>query len=272
MSLWRSCDDIIAGSSNGRMRLSESRHFGSNPNPAAMKDLKEFSGKLEKIDPGLLIDKDKKDDIKSFFLVLGLIYNDIKGLIFFQKFIKDNYRKPDIDEVSVHMGEYSGLIIQINKLLIATVGEFFIFIEKNRSVLNHQYFLSLIKKLDSQNISDWNNLVRPDDNKSLILSKIGKLRSNLTFHYDHSLTELRSGFIRSFFSDRKKLTQHKHAYFSLGDTMENTRMYYSDAALDDYICSLLDTNDKTSISIAIDRMNHTIYGLLSVYIKSISKR
>lgn len=231
---------------------------------------KEFLGALEEISPKLLVDEKKKTDIQSFFLILGLIFNDLKGLVFFQKFIEDNYRKPDINEISAHAGEYNGLIAQADKLLIATVGEFFKFIEENKSVLNSIPFLLLTKKLDSDNKYRWNDLVSMGDG-STVLSKIARVRSNVTFHYDNSMEELRRGFIDSFFIKRKDLIHHKRAYYSLGNNMENTRIYYSDAAAQDYIHSLLGVDDRVMIRKAIDGMNHTIQGLLQVYLKSIKK-
>lgn len=233
-------------------------------------DKKEFPGKLQRVSSEDLINRDKNEEIQSFFLILGLIFNDLKGLVFFQKFIEDNYRKPDPTEVSAHAGEYNGLMAQANKLLIATVGEFFIFLEKNEAILKNIYFLLLLKKLNPETRSNWIDLTRLSDGSS-ILSKIARVRSNVAFHYDHSMEELRKGYIRSFFSERKDLVQHKYAYFSIGMTMEQTRMYYSDAAAEDYILSLLGTDDKLNIRKAIDQMNHTIRGLLHAHLEFVKK-
>src|SRR3990167_7328114 len=144
---------------------------------------KEFPGNLEDISPRHLIDENNKNDIQSFFLILGLIFNDLKGLIFFQKFIEDNYRKPEINEVSAHAGEYGGLIAHADRLLIATVGEFFKFIEENISVLNSVPFLLLLKKSNNPDYKNtWNDLVKLS-NGFTVLSKIARVRSNVTFHY-----------------------------------------------------------------------------------------
>lgn len=235
-------------------------------------DKKEFPGNLEDISPRNLIDEKNKNDLQSFFLILGLIFNDLKGLIFFQKFIEDNYRKPDINEVSVHAGEYSGLIAQADKLLIATVGEFFKFIEENRAVLNSLPFQLLLKHINNQVYKNkWSDLVN-SVNGSTTLSKIARVRSNVTFHYDNSMEELRRGFINSFFSKEKDLAQHKRAYYSLGNDMENTRMYYSDAATQSYINSLIGTDDREKIRKAINDMNHTIQWLLRIYLDNIKRQ
>ena len=231
---------------------------------------KEFKNVLRNISPRHLIDEDDKKEIQSFFLILGLIFNDLKGLIFFQKIIEDNYRKPEPEEVSAHAGEYNGLIGQIDKFLIATVGEFFKFIDENKSVLNSMHFLLLLKKLNPENKDRWNALIDLGDNSN-ILSKIARVRSNVAFHYDNSMEELRRGFINSFFLNKRDLIQHERAYYSFGNTMETTRMYYSDAAAEDYIYSQLGSENKLKIRSAINDMNHTIQGLLRVYLGSVKK-
>jgi hypothetical protein len=231
---------------------------------------KEFVGIRDEISPKFLIDEKEKKDFQSFFLILGLIFNDIKGLIFFQKTIEDLYRRPNFDEVSAHAGEYNGLMVQIDKLLISTVGEFFIFIEKNSLVLKSINFLFLFNKLELENQKTWSEILKFDKGSTLF-SKIAQIRSNVAFHYDHSRENLRRGFINSFYTKNKDLIQHKRAYYSLGDTMENTRIYYADAAVADYVNDLLDTNDRGKIMQTIHELNHAIQSLLRVYLKNIKK-
>jgi hypothetical protein len=232
---------------------------------------KEFIGHLRSISPNSLINKNEKDKFQSFFLVLGMIFNDLKGLIFFQKLVEDNYRKPDKEEVSVHLGEYGALLTQTNKFLISSVAEFLQFLEKNNDVLSDIRFLILLKKLDQDTRTNWNDLVNPKRDTTSIISKIARIRSNISFHYDHSLEELRKGFIRSFFSEGKELIQHKRAYYSLGETMESTRFYYSDAAVEEYIKSHITEEEMGNINKAINNMNSTLQALLKVYIQSIDK-
>jgi hypothetical protein len=75
---------------------------------------KEFVGIRDEISPKFLIDEKEKKDFQSFFLILGLIFNDIKGLIFFQKTIEDLYRRPNFDEVSSRIPTNSFLFSDIN--------------------------------------------------------------------------------------------------------------------------------------------------------------
>lgn len=233
---------------------------------------KEFPGNLEDISPIHLIDEKNKNNLQSFFLILGLIFNDLKGLIFFQKIIEDNYRKPNADETSAHAGEYSGLMVQADKLLIATVGEFYKFIDENRVILSSLQFQLLLK--NNKNLvykNKWYDLIKLGDG-STILSKIARVRSNVTFHYDNSMEELRRGFISSFFLREKGLIQHKRAFYSLGDDMEHTRIYYSDAATQTYINTIVGVDDRVKIIEAINDMNQTIQWLLKIYLESVKKQ
>lgn len=237
-----------------------------------MSDKKEFPSNLEDISPRNLINENNKNDLQSFFLILGLIFNDLKGLIFFQKLVEDNYRRPNVDETSAHAGEYNGLIAQADRLLIATVGEFFKFIEENKTVLNSLHFLLLLKKTNNRDyINRWNDLIKLGDGTT-VLSKIARVRSNVTFHYDNSMEELRRGFISSFFSKEKNLIHHKRAFYSLGNDMENTRIYYSDAAAQSYINSFLEIDDRVKIRNAINNMNLTVHWLLKIYLDNIKKQ
>lgn len=231
---------------------------------------KEFFGKLSNISPMHIIDLDNKKDIQSFFLILGLIFNDIKGLIFFQKIIEDNYRKPDVNEVSAHSGEYNGLVVQAERLLIAATAEFISFLDKNKAVVNSINFQVILKGLNSENRKSWDNLVK-FGSQSTTLTKIARVRSNIAFHYDHSMEELRRGFIDSFFNKRGDLIQHRHAYYSLGDDVETTRIHFSDAAAEDYVHSLIAIEDKNEIRKAIIDMNQSVHALLCLYLEGIKK-
>ena len=228
---------------------------------------KEFNGSLESISPSKLINKDKKDDFESFFLVLGMIFNDLKGIVFFEKLLDETYRKPNPGEKSVHMGEFSGLKIQIQKNLIGAASEFLIFLKENSGVINSPKFMLLIKKLPQDKKLMWAELVGTDRSVNPIISKLAQVRSNVLSHYDYSLENLRRGFIRSFFKESKDLPQHDRAYFSLGGSMELTRFYYSDAAVEEYIKSLVTGEDLNIVAELIKNMNHFIQTLLAQYIK-----
>lgn len=227
---------------------------------------KEFEGNIIKKSPQSIINIESSTnrDLENFFLILGLIFNDLKGLLFFSRIIEENYRKPELDEVNFHSGEYNGLKLQIDKLIISTVGEFFRFLEKNQSTIGGIRFKLILKKLDSSNRKKWEDLVKIEQGAT-ILSRIAQVRSNVAFHYDHSMKNLRNGFIKSFFSDDKKQKHYDKACYSFGETMEKSRIFFSDAAEQGYINSILDFKDQLKIREAVSDLNHVLYSLLRSY-------
>lgn len=231
---------------------------------------KEFEGQLIGVFPDLLIDKTEDNQYESFFLILGMVYNDLKGLILFQKLIEDTYRKPDLNEVSIQ-GEYGGLILQTNKLIISTIAEFLIFLDKSRKITSSIKFVLLMKELSQDKRNIWAKLNDPTPDSTSILSSFAKIRSNITSHFDHSMTQLRYGFIESFYGEHKDLAQRKEAYFSLGSDMASTRFYFSDAAVQGYINLCLTEKDIAKIGEFVDDMNSTLQAILKIHLKSLSK-
>lgn len=229
----------------------------------------EFPGELDYINPIKLINKDDKDDFKSFFLILAMVFNDLKSLIFFQKFIEDNYRKPEFDEISIQTGEWGGIMTYTNKLIISTLNEFLIFLKNSKNVTTNPKFSLLLKNLSKSEINNWIKMVDPEKDKTSVIARIARIRSNIAFHYDHSVDELRRGYIRSFFGEGKNVLQHNKAYFSLGRDMRTTRFFYADAAAEEYMKSLINESDMKFVRNTIDAMNLTLQSLLSAYLKSI---
>jgi hypothetical protein len=257
-----------------KTRLTLLKKGGERYNMLIVVENKDFKGELCDIEPNLLLGKNKQDRYQDFFLILGMIYNDLKGQIFVLKQLEDHYRKPSSTEKSAHAGEYGGIMTQVNKYLISIVGEFSLFLDHYTDVVGDMRFQLLLKELRKTNQkvwNGWNNLFYYRRDETSLLSKIAQIRSNVSFHFDHNASGLRRGFIRSFFDEGKSLAQHDKAYFSLGDSMESIRIYYSDAAVQEYINSLLNTTDMESIRTSIHDMNNTICILLTLYLRRIKK-
>jgi hypothetical protein len=228
---------------------------------------KEFNSDLFNIDKSKLISKDQKDDFKSFFLILSLIYNDLKGIIFFQKTIEDNYRKPNIDEDTSHAAEYSGIIVQTNRILITLIVEFISFIEENRNVITDPRFSLLMKRIDKETKRNWAYLINPEVEKNSIMSKMRIIRSNVSSHYDHSLKQLRTGYIKCFFGG-DGLNTHNKAFYTFGNTMKLTRFCYADAAVQEYVNSLMGENIDSMRSF-VEKLNHTLRIMIYKYLTSL---
>ena len=163
------------------------------------------------------------------------------------------------------MGEYAGLLSYVNKLILSTLSEFLIFLEKNKGITSSPKFLLLIKQLDGFNRKNWTKIINHNKDEATLISKIARIRSNIAFHYDQSKEELKKGFIRSFYKEAKSMKQHTKAYVSLGDDMRSTRFYYADAAVGEYIRSLLTQSENATLTEYVSSMNLTLQLLLKNY-------
>lgn len=196
---------------------------------------KYFNGDLKYIDSERLVSDEKEDLVENFFITLGLFFNDLKGFFLFHGLLENKYEKPKQDEVTVHAGNYSGVLVQINKLITSAIHEFFNFLEKNQDILDNAEFNEILDKLPKQDKELWIGLfaaARGDiENVSDFLKAILKIRNNVGFHYCQSGKLLRNGY-KSFF-DRKKRSRNKFAYYAIGETIETTRFFFSDAAVEE---------------------------------------
>ena len=197
---------------------------------------KRFESELRWIDPCLLINKENNDKLGSFFLALGVIFNDLKGAIILEKILTESYEQPTDDEVTAHAGDYGGIMIQTQKLIASIISEFFVFLKKNNDIFVTPEFNAIFKRLGKSDQNLWEQMIEGANGKffnaSELLKSIVQIRSNIAFHYDHSGKILLSGYKSRFFSDVKEGRNEK-AYYSLGETIELTRFYFSDAAAEE---------------------------------------
>ena len=121
--------------------------------------MKEFEGNLKKTKPEYIIPNDEHTREQEFFLILGIIYNDIKDIIFFLVNLEDEYRKPEKDEISVQAGCFGGIGRHIDRLASATIHEFFKFLDSYRDVISTYKFNLMMKSFNSDRKKEWNTLV-----------------------------------------------------------------------------------------------------------------
>lgn len=237
----------------------------------------EFDGELKEIDPARLIKDGVEDEVADFFLVLAIIYNDFKGLIFFKTLLQDKFRNPPNGERSYHSGEYAGFQIQLHKLICATIHEFFEFLKKKEDVLKTHEFTIIANNLSSYTKSRWTDIVdfalsknTPDSD---FKNRLARVRSNVTSHYYESDKNLRSGFV-DFFFKRERDAGNENAYYAIDNAMKNTRFFYADAAEDAFLNSISKTEEMPTAADfseglieIINAMNETIALLLKEYLR-----
>jgi len=195
----------------------------------------QFEGELSQINPEVLIRRSGADPLGGFFLALGLIFNDIKGVMLLEELLTENFIKPKDDDVTTHAGNYSGILLQVNKLLISIISEFFVFLKQNKEIFSSQEFGSVFKRLGKSDQRLWKNLIDASNsvtNVQSFLKTMFQIRSNLAFHYDHSGKHLLSGYRSIFFGETKE-RRNQFAFYSIGETLKLTRYYFSDAAAEE---------------------------------------
>lgn len=206
-----------------------------------------------------------------------MIFNDLKGLVFFEQSLIDGYRTPNEGEVSYHAGERIGLALQLTKFRVSTMHEFFRFIKENESILNLPEFQLILKKTAKAAIDDWATIVsvalekKTENNFS---SSLIQIRNNVTFHFYQSRQTLWQHY-QDFFFSREKVQHNEKAYFSLGDSMKSTRFFYVDAAVQEYLMSqriLIDPqnsgdNFNELVSDVVTKMNQALALLIDSYLK-----
>lgn len=241
--------------------------------------MKEFKGDLKKIEPVKILNNDKKDDLEDFFLVLGMVFNDIKGILLFSSLLKETYRPLEPMETSVHSGEYGGLKLQINKMMVSLISEFLVFIRNNKSIVNNPRFALIIKNSSKEIKSYWDFIYNTaiserSKNKDDFSSRAFIVRNNIVFHYDQSLSQLRQGYIEKFF-DSPKDSSNKYAWYSLGSTIEETRFFYCDGAVEQYLKKHLIGNNYNYLEENIkfiDKISNVIFSITKEYIISKNKK
>ena len=197
----------------------------------------EFSGVLDDISPRLLVEDGQPLD--DFFLVLSLIFNDLKGLLLWQNTLEDVYRPAPDSEKSAHAAEMAGMQMQLYRLLSGLIREFLAFLNENSEIVKSPAFQRILLRLSSDNRILWDDLSRvalggEAQTKSTFAHSLMLIRHNIGFHYDQTRKEFRNSF-NSFFKTAPRTIFNERAYFSLGKTMKGTRFYYADAAVKEYI-------------------------------------
>jgi hypothetical protein len=237
----------------------------------------DFEGNLKKIDPARIIREEARSAFDDFFLVLAYIYNDLKGLTFFQIQMTEKYRVPRPGEITYHAGEYGGFNLQLYRIVIATIHEFFEFLKKNKGILSTGKFYLIKNKLSPQSQKIWSEIVDIALGKipesSNFTNVLLRIRNNIAFHYFDANKNLRKGFIDRFFKkERTELNGNQYAYYAFGKEMAHTRFFYADAAAQEFIFNVsqdtADTNFQDVIGPVIHNMNETLFSLLKEYIQS----
>ena len=167
---------------------------------------KEFSGELRKLDSQKIIKDNDNNKIDNFFLILGLIYNDLKDLTFYSILLNEYFKEEDLKNISTENGEYHGMRNHLNRSITSTIYEFFVFLEKQSRITDFGEFKTLFEKLTSGDKKIWQQMFDIAYKKNLtqkgndFITILEGIRNNGSFHYYSSGGKLRNGYLDHFYN------------------------------------------------------------------------
>lgn len=204
----------------------------------------------------------------NFVLALALIYNDCKNTTYVALLLKDckPVGKP---EISAMQGTWAGINWHIFRLMISAVHELFILIKEHQDVLGHEFLQKVVRQLNSTSRQSWSALIAaasgatPKDDFGRMLLRI---RNQTVFHYDPK--GIYAGF-RNHFLEPDRLQDR--AFISRGISMEATRFYFADAAVEGYFRELVQQGDVGQLAMQIrdvvESLNSAILSLVDRFIQ-----
>jgi hypothetical protein len=245
---------------------------------------KHCEGKLEKIKPNLLVSESKNDPVESFLLSISVVFNDLKGLIKLDSLVLETYDMPTSGDISCHSGNFSGIRVQINKLIAGIIDEFIELLKVQQDIYESEEFKRLLGSLAKSDRGLWEGMFAAargeDPNANSFIKTLLYVRNNVAYHYDQSGKVLRKAYISKFFGKADDPTK-EFAFYSIGPNMEETRFFFADGAVEEaiYLGSGKAFKEKSfgdpsfdkyqsQIRNAAEEMNVAIVALMKKYIQS----
>jgi len=188
---------------------------------------------LTKYDPKRIVPENGDDQLAQFVLALALAFNDLKGLLFW----RENHfaiKPQNLEEVSEEVGEWTGVLIQIHRLLAGYTHELLELIKTFESVAVGEPVKKMMKKAHPSTRHHWDDLVKIATGKGTPRDKafakvLVEIRNNASYHY-YQPKALVAGFRRYFFESPLS-PGNETAYGSMGSNMARSRFYFADAAM-----------------------------------------
>lgn len=187
---------------------------------------------LRKYRPRAVIGDSNQDRFNDFVLALALAFNDLKDLYLFRKSL--SVTEPDPAEISPHAGQWNGMTIHLDRLMIAHLHETLMLIREFESEARSDRTTRLFESAPPDVRRDWEILVNTATDKgspadTSFAKVLKQLRHNAAFHY-YQPKPLVSGFRRHFF-ETPPAANNNSAFASIGRNLEETRFYFADAAV-----------------------------------------
>lgn len=177
----------------------------------------------------------KKNDTNALVLCLAVIFNDLKGLIYFwhhiglQKRSLLGQKTPQNGSPSKVDGQITGMEGQVLKMLVSFIHETWKAIRENSQAINSDDFQEAIASLHKKSRKKWDELYRISTHHEhkLLRNAFEEIRDSISSHYFQPKA-LSQGYAEHFSGTTP---ERSHIYLSYGPDMVKTRYYFADAAV-----------------------------------------
>jgi hypothetical protein len=230
--------------------------------------------KLQYFTPNVFILNNKKEqEVCNFILMLSLIYNDFKDLLW-AYFYMEKCKLPTISHPTSYSGQYGGINWHITRLFHSLIFEFTKLIKENSTVLDHPLFIKTIQQIHKENKNNWNWLVsfakgeNIDENDKKLHEISRLIRNTIAFHY-YQPKFLYSGY-ECFFLKKDNPT-NQNAFISNGVSLETTRFYFADAAVEGCFQRIISKEDVKILNRTLkditEKIGKTLHNIIISFIQ-----
>lgn len=224
------------------------------------------------IDPSKVIAHDS-DQLGKVMVAFALAYNDLKGMVLFEKYLLDEGR-PQPGDFSERAGQWRGCAVQIHRWVAGVIHELMVVIADNKDLLRSKIVEALVAKLGDDNRRAWRDLyaaaTRASGTKTATM--LLRIRNSAAFHYGAKDSGL--GFKRQFVESARAepSAANATAQYSVGKDMDATRFYFADAVAQQRFMMLghefgATETDKRVVELAAD-MNRALQPLIVAFLES----
>jgi hypothetical protein len=212
-------------------------------------------------DPKLVVAGHGDESLGQLFIVMAVVYNDLKGASLLAHYIKPILDKTNpVDRAFVTygeaaVGEVAGVSQQIGRLFAGILRELMVVLGAHAKTIEEDRFQRLLRGMPPGPKAAWNRIwrvateqdaaatvpraARPTPKTDADSHLLVLLRNNVAFHYGPK--SLANGY-RAFFFEDPASALNSLAVFSDGADMSATRFHFGDAAVTGAVAKLFGTD------------------------------
>jgi len=210
-----------------------------------------------------------EDATGKFFLVLAVAFNDLKGMVIYERFLID-YGVPSDAVATPTLAQWRGIRTQIHRWIAGSIFELMKFIasDRSREALAGAELQRVVGRVAASVRAQWTVLVAAARGEHTRPNGfLFRLRNSAAFHYNE--VELERAY-RSVFVDNAQTAPNaanQSAMYSVGGDMDATRFYYADAAAQRLFLSFgVETPSDRAIVELAEAVNASLGPLIAAFI------